>query len=166
MVVHNNFLRLPGSKQRKDESMVTPGSCVFNIQHMPSPLSALHETFSSASPFHLSKRVPGESWKTATAWNGYHYVPLRDSYRHLTTFITPFGIWRYSRAPQGFLSSGDGYNRRFDEIIANFQRKERCIDDTIHWDVELLNHWWRTIDYLILVGRAGVVLNPNIQRYD
>ena len=46
-------------------------------------------------------------------------------------------------------------------IIANFQRNERCIDDTIHWDVELLNHWWRTIDYLILVGRAGVVLNPD-----
>ena len=166
MVVQNNFLRLPGSNQRKDESMVTPGICVFNIQHMPSPPSALYETFSNASPFYLSKRVPGESWKTVTdARNGYHSVPLRDSDRHLTTFITPFGIWRYTRAPQGFLSSGDGYNRRFDEIIANFQRKERCIDDTIHWDVELLNHRWRIIDYLILVGRAGIVLNPDTLQF-
>ena len=32
--------------------------------------------------------------------------------------------------------------------------------DTIHWDVERLNNWWRTIDYLILVGRAGVFLEP------
>ena len=31
----------------------------------------------------------------------------------------------------------------------------------MHWDVELLNHWWMTIDYLILVDRAGVVLNPD-----
>ena len=67
----------------------------------------------------------------------------------------------YTRAPLGFLSSGDGYNSRFDEIIANFQHKERCIDDTVQWDVELQNHWWRTIDYLILVGRAGAVLNPD-----
>ena len=129
-----------------------------------SPLNkhCARETFSSESPFHLARRVPGESWKTVTdAWNGYHSVPLRDSDRHLTTFITPFGRWRYTRALQGFLSSGDGYNRRFDEIIANFQHKERCIDDTDHWDVELQNHWWRTIDYLILVGRAGVVLNPD-----
>ena len=89
------------------------------------------------------------------------FCSLQDSDRHLTTFITPFGRWQYPRAPQGLLSSGDGYNRRFDEIIANFQRKERCIDDTIHWDVELLNHLWRTIDYPILVGRAGVVINPD-----
>ncbi len=46
-------------------------------------------------------------------------------------------------------------------IIANFQRKERLIDDTIHWDVELMIQWWRTIDYLILVGRAEVFLNPD-----
>ena len=61
-----------------------------------SPLNkhCARETFSSESPFHLARRVPGESWKTVTdAWNGYHSVPLRDSDRHLTTFITPFGRW-------------------------------------------------------------------------
>ena len=120
------------------------------------------ETFASESPFHLARRVPGEAWKTVTdAWNGYHSVPLRESDRHLTTFITPFGRWRYTRAPQGFLSSGDGYNRRFDEILAEFERKERCVDDTIHHDSDLKEHWWRTIDYLILVGSSGVVLNPD-----
>ena len=77
------------------------------------------------------------------------------------TFTTPFGRWRYTRAPQGYLSTEDGYNRHFDEIIANFQLTERYIDDTIHWDVERLNHWWRTIEYFILVGRAGVVLYPD-----
>ena len=91
------------------------------------------ETFASESPFHLARRIPKDSWKTVTdAWNGYHSVPLRKSDRHLTTFITPFGRWRYTRAPQGFLSSGDGYNRRFDAILTDFDRKERCVDDTIH----------------------------------
>ena len=120
------------------------------------------ETFPSEAPFHLARRVPGETWKTVTdAWNGYHSVPLRESDKHLTTFITPFGRWRYTRAPQGFLSSGDGYNKRFDAILTEFERKERCVDDTIHWDKDLETHWWRTMDFISMMGNAGAVLNPD-----
>ena len=120
------------------------------------------ETFTTESPFHLARRIPGNSWKTVTdAWNGYHSAPLRESDRHLTTFITPFGRWRYCRAPQGFLSSGDGYNRRFDAILSDFERKERCVDDTVHHDMELDTHWWRTMEFLETVGRSGIVLNPD-----
>ena len=118
------------------------------------------ETHNSESPFHLARRVPRNTWRTVTdTWNGYHSVPLRESDRHFTTFITPFGRWRYKRAPQGFLSSGDGYNRRFNSILAEFKRKERCVDDTIHYDADLEEHWWRTIDLLSLLGRSGIVLN-------
>ena len=119
------------------------------------------ETFSGESPFVLARRVEGKTWKTVSdAWNGYHSVPLRVSDRRLTTFITPFGMYRYTRAPQGFLSSGDGYNRRFSAILSNFQLVERCVDDTIHYDQDLESHWWRTIDFLSLVGTSGIVLNP------
>ena len=129
-----------------------------------SPLNKFcqRETFSAESPFHLARRIPGDTWKTVTdAWNGYHSVPLRASDRHLTTFITPFGRWRYTRAPQGFLSSGDGDSRRFDAVLSMFERKERCVDDTIHYDTDLEEHWWRTIDFLTRVGQAGIVLNPD-----
>ncbi len=119
------------------------------------------ETYANESPFTLARRIPRETWKTVTdAWNGYHSVPLRVEDRHLTTFITPFGRFRYKRAPQGFVSSGDGYNRRFNAIISDFERKERCVDDTIHFDTNLKDHWWRTIEFLIKVGSAGIVLNP------
>ena len=84
-----------------------------------------------------------------------------QSDRHLTTFITPFGRYRYMRAPQGFVSSGDGYNRRFDAILTDFARKERIVDDTIHYDEDLEDHWWRTIDFLNIVDSAGVVLNAD-----
>ena len=120
------------------------------------------ETFATESPFHLARRIPKDAWKTVTdAWNGYHSIPLRESDCHLTTFITPFGRWRYTKAPQGFLSSGDGYNRRFDAVISNFERKERCVDDTVHYDSDLAQHWWRTIDFLTRVGQSGIVLNPD-----
>ena len=120
------------------------------------------ETHAVESPFQLARRIPKCTWKTVTdAWNGYHSVPLREEDRHLTTFITPFGRWRYTRAPQGFVSSGDGYNRRLDAIMSNFERKERCVDDTVHYDEDLEEHWWRTIDFLTCVGQAGIVLNPD-----
>ena len=122
------------------------------------------ETFPAESPSHTARRIPGKSWKTVTdAWNGYHSVPLRESDRHLTTFITPFGRYRYTRAPQGYLSSGDGYNRRFDAILSDFERKERCVDDTCHYDDvnNLEGHWWRTIDLLSTCGAAGIVFNPD-----
>ena len=99
-----------------------------------SPLNKFcrRKTFAAEAAFKLARRIPRDTWKTVTvAWNGYHSVPQRESDRHLTACITPFVRWRYTRAPQGFLSSGDGYNRRFDAILADFTWKERCIDDTI-----------------------------------
>ena len=120
------------------------------------------ETHLGESPFILARRVPQDTWKSVTdAWNGYHSVPLRKCDRHLTTFITPFGRYRYTRAPQGYLSSGDGYNRRFQAILSGFPRMERCVDDTVFYDKDLSQHWWRTIDFLSRVGSAGVVLNPD-----
>ena len=108
-----------------------------------SPLNKFcrRETFASETPFKLACRVPSNTWKSVTdAWNGCHSVPLRESDRHLTTFITPFGRWRYTRAPQGFLSSEDGYNRRFAAILSDFMRKERCVDDAVFFDENLEEH--------------------------
>jgi len=36
------------------------------------------------------------------------------------------------------------------------------VDDTCLYDVldELEQHWWRTIDYLVLCGKNGIILNP------
>ena len=129
-----------------------------------SPLNRFcrREAHSGESPFLLARRVPGSTWKTVSdAWNGYHSVPLRESDRHLTTFITPYGRYRYKRAPQGFLSSGDGYNRRFEAILSDFERKERCVDDCVFYDNTLEGHWWRTIDFLSLVGSSGIIINPS-----
>ena len=87
------------------------------------------ETFASESPFHLARRGPKHTWKTVTdAWNGYHSVPLREADRHLTTFITPYGRWRYARALQGFLSSTTAAS------MPSFLTLNWCVDDTIHYD--------------------------------
>jgi hypothetical protein len=34
------------------------------------------------------------------AWNGYHSVSNREEDRHLTTFYSPWGRYRYKTAPR------------------------------------------------------------------
>ena len=82
--------------------------------------------------------------------------------RHLLTFITEFGRYRYCVAPQDFLASGDGYTYRYDEIISDVPRNTKIVDDTALWDdmEDIETHWWRMIDYLHLMGSEGVTLNP------
>lgn len=36
---------------------------------------------------------------------------------------------------------------------------QRCVDDTIFYDQGLLEHWWRTLHFLEMVGKAGIILN-------
>ena len=120
------------------------------------------ETYPTESPFHLARSVPPNSIKSVMdAWNGFHSLPIREEDRWLFTFITQWGVYRYCRAPQGFVSSGDGYNKRFDQITKHFLRLLRCIDDSLLHDpvADIEQHWWRVIEFLETCGNSGVVLN-------
>ena len=115
-------------------------------------------------PFKQARSVPQNTWKTVTdAWNGYHSVLLAKEDRHLTTFITEWGRYCYCIAPQGYVASGDAYNARYDDIIADIKRKTKCVDDAMIWDGdnELEEHWWRALDYLTLEDENGITLTPN-----
>ena len=88
------------------------------VDLQPQNRHSVRQTHHVQSPFHLAVRVPQNTKKTVTdAWNGYHSVPIREEDRHVTTFITPWGRYRYRVAPQGFLASGDAYTQRFDSLI-------------------------------------------------
>ena len=78
---------------------------------------ALRETHYTQSPFHQARSIPANMKKTVfDCWRGYHSVQLHPDDRHYTTFITHRGRYWHLTAPQGFISSGDGYTRRFDDI--------------------------------------------------
>ena len=137
------------------------------VDFSPSNKFCKRETYPTRSPFHLARAIPPGSVKTAfDACNGYHSAPIHEDDRWLTTFITQWGVYRYCRAPQGFISSGDGYNKRFDDITKHILRLLRIIDDSLLYDdqSDLEQHWWRVIDFLILCGNSGVILNrPKFQ---
>ena len=123
---------------------------------------AIRETHHTQSPFHQARLVPQKTKKTIfDCWNGYHSVPLHPDDRHFTTFITPWGRYRYKAAPQGYIASGDAYTRRFDEIVADIPNKTKCIDDTLLWSNDLENSFWQAIEWLDICSRHGITLNPD-----
>ncbi|XP_066910175.1 uncharacterized protein [Clytia hemisphaerica] len=123
--------------------------------------NATRETHHTMSPFHQACLVPSGKKKTVfDCWNGYHSIPLEPDDRHLTTFITPWGRYRYKVAPQGYIASGDGYTRRLDEIVSNVPDKTKCIDDSLLWANDIEASFFQAVDYLDLLGRNGVTLNP------
>jgi putative transposase len=104
--------------------------------------------------------IEAHTYKTKTdAWNGYHLCPLHVDDRHMTMFITEEGQFRYRVAPQGFVASSDGYNARYDEVLAEVPRKAKCVDDLALWDKDLATHWWRIIDHLEMISKNGIILN-------
>ena len=112
---------------------------------------ACRETHHTPSPFHLARSVPHNMKKTTCdAWNGYHSTRLEVSDRHITTFITPWGRYRYKVAPQGYIASGDGYTRRYDAIISDVRDKVKCVDDTLLWASDTEQSFIKTAQYLEL----------------
>lgn len=102
------------------------------VDFQPLNKYAVRETHHTQSPFNQVRSIPPHTRKTKfDAWNGYHSIPLHPDDRHLTTFITPWGRYRYCVAPQGYISSGDAYTRRFDEIAMDFPDKIKVVDDAL-----------------------------------
>ncbi|KAL8583505.1 hypothetical protein ACOMHN_056315 [Nucella lapillus] len=131
------------------------------VDFQPLIAHATRETHHTPSPFHQARAVPHNKKKTVLdAWNGYHSVPIREEDRHLTTFITPWGRYRYKTTPQGYIASGDGYTRRYDAIVATIPNKTKCIDDTLLWADTLEKNFYQVVQWLNVCGRHGITLNP------
>ena len=137
------------------------GSLRRTVDFQPLNSHATRETHHTQSPFHQARSIPQGKKKTVfDAWNGYHSVPLHKDDRHLTTFITPWGRYRYCTAPQGYIASGDGYSRRYDEIVADIPQKTKCIDDTLLWADSIEESFHQAVQWLDRCGRNGITLNP------
>ena len=123
---------------------------------------SIRQTHDTIPPFPQASVVPKEMKKTTIdAWNGYHSILIREEDRHLTTFITPWGRYRYRTAPMGYLCAGDAYTHRYDQITMGFPQLTRCVDDSLLWSSTIAESFHQTAKYLQLVGENGITLNPD-----
>ncbi|XP_063876921.1 uncharacterized protein K02A2.6-like [Scylla paramamosain] len=119
------------------------------------------ETHHTPAPFDMVSSVPKHCFKTvADAYCGYHQVRLDEESRSLTTFITPWGRFRYLRTPMGHCSAGDAYTKRFDDAIQGIVRKHKCIDDILLYDSNIEDAFWHTYEFLATCAAKGITLKP------
>ena len=123
---------------------------------------APRQTHHTKSPYQIAASIPGGKVKTVLDnWHGYHSVPIDPADRPLTTFLTPYGRYRYKTTPQGLISAGDGYTQRMDLITNGTNDYESCVDDTILWDNTVQENFYRVCDFIAKCAKAGCIFNPN-----
>ena len=71
----------------------------------------------------------------------------------------PYGRYRYCRAPQGHVCSGDAYTHRADDITKDVTRQCKVLDDTLLFDNSISGNFFHTFDYLKLCGDNGITFN-------
>ena len=121
---------------------------------------SVRQTHPIEAPFVLASRIPSNKYLSVVdQWNGYHSIPLHEEDKDYTQFATQWGRYRYKKAPQGYLASGDGYNHRYDAILTDFRNKERCVDDTAIYSDTILSSFQDLYRYFIICAKNGVILN-------
>ena len=125
--------------------------------------SCPRQTHHTETPWALVSSVPANTRKSVVdAWHGYHSVEINSEDRHVTTFLTEYGRYRYRTTPQGFIAAGDGYSQRMDKIIGDeFDNYKKCIDDTLLWDQDIASNFSRICQFLTKCSSQGVVFNPS-----
>ena len=122
---------------------------------------APRQTHHTETPWALVSSIPSNKVKsTLDCWHGYHSVPLAPADRHLTTFITPWGRYRYRTAPQGLISAGDGYTHRKAEIMGDFGNVKNCVDDSLLFDDTIEENFFRVCSFLEQGAKGGCTFNP------
>jgi len=86
-------------------------------------------------------------------------VPLGKDSQTLTTFITPFGRYKYLRAPYGISSISEHYKRRMTEAFNGLSGFRRIVDDFVIYDSNIADHLTHVEQFLQRCADNNIVLN-------
>ena len=116
------------------------------MQHVRRIIPRVH--FTRLDQFHITKRTP--SLTAGMDTTALPYVQMTATSPHSSP---PWGCYRYKTAPQGYIPSGDGFSRWFDEIVSDIPNKTKCIDDTLLW---ARASFFQEVSWLDTCGRNGI----------
>ena len=90
------------------------------------------------------------------ALKGYHQCLLDPVSQELKTFITPFGRFKYLRAPFGLSSIAEHYNRRMAEAFDDLDDFQRIVDDVVVYDATRETHEQHVRGFLQRCSDRGI----------
>ena len=101
-------------------------------------------------------------FSTLDAKSGYHQLPLDEESSLLTTFITPYGRFRFRRLPFGITSASEIFQKRMSELLEGLDGMAVTQDDVIIGGVINLEEHDRPLnEVLAILKSAGLELNKS-----
>ena len=90
--------------------------------------------------------------------SGFWQVELSEQSSKLTTFITPFGRFRFNRLPFGITSAPERFQRRMSELLQGIDGVVVLVDDTLITGRTKEEHDRRLNQVLTRLEKAGLTL--------
>jgi len=90
---------------------------------------------------------------------------LDEACQLLTTFITPFGRFKYLCVPYGISSISEHYNRRMDEAFAGLTGYRRIVDDVVIYDSDPAQHTDHVRQFLQRCAERKITLNTTPDKW-
>ena len=91
---------------------------------------------------------------------GYFQLELSEESLQLTTFLTPYGKYKYNRSPMGCNASQDWWNKVSNELIIEFQKwSAKIVDDILCWASNLEELYKQMRQILVNCRELGITIS-------
>ena len=91
---------------------------------------------------------------------GFHQVELAEESREITTFISPFGVYRYKRLTMGVNASPEHFQYIIQQALAGLEGVQNMADDILLYADSIEEHD-KCLDALMKrLSEVGLTLNP------
>ena len=108
----------------------------------------------------LAQLAGAKVFSKLDANSGFWQIPLSQSSRLLTTFITPVGRYCFNKLPFGISSAPEHFQRRMSELLSGLEEVLCQMDDVLIFGKDEVEHDRRLEAALRRIQDAGATLNP------
>lgn len=115
------------------------------------PLHAVEES--------LAKLAGAVIYSKLDANSGFYQMELEEECRNLTTFITPFGRYKFNRLPMGISCAPEIFQARMEKILEGIDQVVCHMDDVLVWGKTVEEHDQVLIKVLQRIKQAKMTLN-------
>ena len=116
------------------------------------PLPKVEDTLAQLSGARVFSKLDANS--------GFWQFPLAEKSQQLTTFITPFGRYHFTKMPFGISSAPEHFQKRMSAILSGLEGVLCLMDDILVFGTDEGEHHRRLTRVLRRIHSAGVTLNP------